>query len=153
MRVRANRALQESIICLAGCYAFCTTLIETAENQPSLKAALKDLKTARTKLFKVMTAVERDIDPDQIAHLQRQTRDVRLGVVSRANPQAERREVVVLEDDLFWMADHALAGCWMCNKTGKDAKRCEMRKRLSRMGVNIVATIPGECPYQDRGVE
>lgn len=143
--------MQESIICLAGCYAFCNTLIETADHQPTLKAVAADLKTARTKIFKVLTAIERNIDPDQIAHLQRQTRDVRLGVVSRANPQAERREVVVLEDDIFWLADKCLCGCWMCSKTGNDVKRCEMRKVLSRCGVNINAAIPGECPYQDRG--
>ena len=146
--MRANKALQETIVCLAGCYAFCQTLIET--EQPKLLPAMADLKTARTKIFKVLTAIEKDIDPDQIAHLRRQTRDVRLGVVSRANPQAERREVVVLEDDIFWLADKCLCGCWMCSKTGNDVKRCEMRKVLSRCGVNINATTPGECPYQDK---
>ena len=147
--MRANKALQETIIYLSACVAVCNSLLDS--EQAKLRPARGQLQTASDALMEVLAEAERGIDPDQIDHLSRQTRDIRLSVVHKADPQADRREVVVQEADIHWLADKALTGCWLCRKEGSDVKRCQMRKVLSRCGILIEAKIPGACPYQDWG--
>lgn len=145
----ANTALKEIIVCLSGSKGFCETLLEDDKQFRNKENCIAYLQVASDNIQAALNEICRGLDADQMQGVLRYAKNSRLAIHPTLSPAADRREYIVSEEDMLTILQGAVSECVFCQKEGKEAKNCPIRKALLASQVVPLNVGNTNCPYQD----
>lgn len=139
-----NRYTKEIGISLAGSIGFTDVLTKS-----KLPAAVKDhLWVALIELNAAMDALLDGVDRVEGAALHRYAKNCKLMVMPSQDPRLQREYHIVPDTAMNVFLKQATGDCFLCDKEGKDCRRCEIRKALLDSMVPGIKD-RGDCPYKE----
>lgn len=144
MRMYANEDLKKIIICFAGVSGLMEEILE--KKPPKMKEAEKEVTEIKGLADKVLEVCEAGLDDDQIRGLLRYASNHTLSVTSKYNPRAEKDYYTVSQEALDRLLGDVMSDCSLCDKAGKQIKRCQRRRDLLECGIIPKGT--EDCPYK-----
>lgn len=144
----ANRADRDAITTIAACVGFAEVI---------RKSNIRNIKTARKHLYnmwysasKALDAIMDGLDKDQEQGILRFAESHCITLVPRYSPSTEKTHYSITNDELALLISDAVSECQWCEKEGKDARRCQKRKALLRIGA--IGQGEKDCPFSG-GIE
>lgn len=111
-----------------------------------VKNVRRDLGMMKYICDRLLKAALRDVPPDAVLHLLRQTRDFELGI-QRKSAVRKMEEVIMPLSDLWQVIQIVLESrCSLCLKTPAECRACRVRALLRRYADEPNPKI-GECGY------
>lgn len=141
-----NRATKDIVICLAGCVGYPDKLLDC--NFRGSEKAKPFLKVMKEAAEKAMGAIMEGIDQQQVAAVMRYTNSCQLMTIPSTNPQTQREYYIVPDTAMNVFLKQATGDCFLCDKEGKECRRCEIRKALLDSMVLGIKD-QGDCPYKE----
>lgn len=146
MEAYLNKATKQIIVSLAGCVGFADKLLEC--DFRGSDHAKEDLRLMKEAAGRVMDFVMEGIDQDHVRAVLRYADACQLMVIPSTNPQTQREYYIVPDTAMNVFLKQATGDCFLCDKEGKECRKCEIRKALLDsmvLGIND----RGDCPYKD----
>lgn len=144
----ANNATKQIIVMLSGSKGFCETLIKTPDYRNKEKAD-EHLKVALEEIQLSINAVCEELNYDQMQGVLKFARNSQLAVLPSTSIAGDKKEYIINEDDLRTILKGAVGECVFCDKEGKEAKNCPIKKALLASQVVPNNTSRLDCPYKD----
>ena len=144
----ANNATKQIIVMLSGSKGFCETLIKTPDYRNKEKAD-EHLKVALEEIQLAINAVCEELNYDQMQGVLKFARNSQLAVLPSTSIAGDKKEYIINEDDLRTILKGAVGECVFCDKEGKEAKNCPIKKALLASQVVPNNTSRLDCPYKD----
>ena len=142
-----NRADKEVIVSLAGCVGFADTLKNTKFRNSEL--VMDDIEGLRSHAENAVNTIVDGLDEDQYYSIMRFVKNCQLMVLPNTDVRTNKEYVIVEAEDVKTITKSALGDCSFCDKSGKEARNCEMRKALMHCGLagKENSTDP-DCPFK-----
>lgn len=138
-----NKDLKELIIALAGIVAFGDALIESGrlheEDVDAIKLMIGSATTVAQHLLQGR-------DDEQIAALNRSARYYELIAVPKSSAQIGKEYYIAPKEAFEALIEELTSPCPFCDKEGKAAERCTLRKIFIQCGVT--GNTKGDCPFK-----
>lgn len=141
-----NKATKEIAVCMAGCLGFAETLLQC--EYKGAEKTREALRTIKESAEKVLEGIMEGIDQDHVRAVLRYAGASQLMVIPSTNPQTQREYYIVPDTAMRVFLKQATGDCFLCEKTGRECNRCEIRKALLDsmvLGIND----QGDCPYKE----
>ena len=146
MGIYLNKATKQIVVCLAGCVGFAEKLLEC--DFKGSDQAKDDLRAMKEAAEWAMDAVMEGVDADHVRAVLRYANASQLMVIPSTNPQTQREYYIVPDTAMSIFLKQATGDCFLCDKEGKECRKCEIRKALLDsmvLGIND----QGDCPYKE----
>ena len=151
-----NKAEKETCLVLAALQTYLENFIETPSTIKT-PTVLKYARSARTFTRKTLEAILEPLDPDEIIKVTKESR--KMEVVACYTREALRQHERIKEmnaitaldtEDFLHIVEQAVCICQECEKAGKDADTCELRRVFIQQDIQVLdeGAPPGKCPYQ-----
>lgn len=142
-----NRADKEVIVSLAGCVGFADTLMKLRFRNS--EQALEEITAMKEHAENAVNIIVDGLDDDQYYSIMRFVNNCQLMVMPNSDVRTNKEYVIVEAKDVETIVNSALSDCSFCEKEGKEAKNCEMRKALIHCGVaGKEGCIDPNCPFK-----
>lgn len=138
-----NSRQKSALYSMFGVKEFALELLEHP-NLPNQKEVKRSLQAIANHANKAIAAAVRDLDEDAAAGFRRMADNVELICTTRTDPRGTDDMHFVKHDDLVTVLCY-VDECIFCEKRGRDAKNCELRRALLRM--QLVPGGNGDCPF------
>ena len=142
MRQYITRDQKEAILCLAGCVGFCQTLIQS--DLPRYKSVREHLKKTVDAANTALEEMEKDMDADQLRGVLNFANNSVLEILPKYSEIGNKDLYVVESWAMERLLQDVLTDCTFCEKTAKEAKKCQRRKDLLACGM---AGTGSNCPF------
>lgn len=106
----------------------------------------KNANMAATWAEKWVGEILGDYGEDETEEVFRMAQAVDINLTPKAVARSEMELVILPKDAVERITASALADCNLCEKEGKEVKKCRMRKDLAAVGVG--ARGEADCPYR-----
>lgn len=123
----------QSIISIAAAVSMAETIAER-EFAESIRNEMQAIAENAEKALKVLM---KGVDDDQLKYIYRYIQRSEFAVLPKYSPEAERNYIITTADVIGRLTDGVLGECMLCEKTGKQARRCQLRKDLISCGVAV----------------
>lgn len=123
----------QAIISIAATVSMAETIAEREYAEP-IKAELQAIAENAEKVLKVLMD---GIDDDQLKYIYRYIKRSEFAVLPKYSPEAERSYIITTADVVERLTQNVLGECMLCEKKGKQARRCQIRKDLIACGVAV----------------
>lgn len=141
-----NKALKEMVINLSGLQAYLNLMME--DHPGYTKPHIKKIKTMVTYLEHIIHDFLKDLDVHQIKYLANQCNNCNLILVPNNDPKMKKLYTVVETQVLQELVNTAFSECFLCDKCGKEARECKLRKNLLEVGAMAHENGKGQCPFK-----
>ena len=138
-----NAEQKKALYSFFGVKLFSEFLLETPV-LPNQKEVKRSLQAIANHADKVINAAMKDLDLDALEGFRRMAKQVELVCTTKADPRGLDDMHIVRRADLVTLLTY-VDECIFCEKRGREAKNCELRKAALRM--QIVPGGNGDCPY------
>lgn len=141
-----NRYTKEVAISLSGCIGTADVLLKAAPGLP--EEVRNRLWVVLVEVQAALDALMADVDQDQKNALVRYSKSCQLMVMPGTDPRLKREYYIVPDTSMAVFLQQATGDCFLCEKTGKECRKCEIRRALLDslvLGVND----NGDCPYKE----
>ena len=147
-----NHADKQVVVSLAGCVGMADTLIEkTFRNRED---AIPDIEKMRDYAQKAIETIVQDVDPDQGIAITRFANNCELVIMPKTDSRVNKDWAIVDRNDITEIISQAMSDCVFCEKKGREAKECKMKKALLRCGLcssndSVMKDLKSEdCPFK-----
>lgn len=144
----ANEATKKIALSLSGVVGIAEALISAGRYRGS-EESLPYVEKMKESALAALDAVMDGLDEEQIRGILRYGRSSEMLLVPKHSPLCKKEQYIVGEDDLEVLLRDPLSSCNFCPLTAEEAKRCEKRKALLRIGcIDEDEMGAGGCPYR-----
>lgn len=131
--MNADKNFFQAVISVAAVEGMTMTMRENGYAD-GIENELNGMAKCAASALKKMVA---GMDDDQLRYLQRYIERSEFAVIPKYHPDAKREFIVTTSDVIERLTEHVLGECMLCEKTGKQVKRCQIRKDLIACGVTV----------------
>lgn len=142
----ANHATKQIIVSLSGSKGFCETLLSSNDYR-NKENADAHLRVAAEELQLAINEVCAELDWEQMQGVLKFANNSQLSVLPNTS-RVGGKEYIVSAEDMDIIIHSALSECAFCEKEGKEAKNCALRKALLASQVIPYNTFNQDCPYK-----
>jgi len=146
----ANEQTKRIALTISGVVSIAETLCEMGSFRGS-EEAIPLLEKIHEYAQKALDAVMDGLDVDQAYGILRYGKQCQFTLVPKTSPVCDRGFFIVEPEDVKVIMQDALSACNFCELSGKDAKKCPMRRMLLRTGIVELDEndrLDGACPYK-----
>lgn len=141
-----NRVTKQIGMILAGCVGFADVLLKST---PKLPAAVRyPLWVMYIAAQAALDALMDGVDQTEKDALIRYSKHCQLMVMPETDPRLNREYYIVPDTAMSIFLKQATGDCFLCDKEGKEYRKCEIRKALLDsmvLGIND----RGDCPDKE----
>lgn len=113
------------------------SMAETIAGMDFAEQVKDQLKSISENAEKVLKVLMDGIDDDQLKYIYRYIKRSEFAVLPKYSPEAERSYIITTADVVERLTQNVLGECMLCEKKGKQARRCQIRKDLIACGVAV----------------
>ena len=147
-----NSADKQVVVSLAGCVGMVDTLRD--KNFRNCKDAIPEIEKIQEHAQKAIEAIVQDVDPDQGIAITRFANNCELVIMPKTDSRVNKDWVIVDRKDITEIISQAMTDCVFCEKKGKEAKNCNLKRALLRCGMcssddSVMKDLKSEdCPFK-----
>ena len=141
-----NKALKEMVITLTGLKVYVELILKDHPKYTTPYA--KKLKTIHTYLDNMVCDFLKPLDPSQVKYLANQCTHSRVTLLPDTDDRTKKLYTVVETSVLAELVNTAFSECFLCEKCGKEARECKLKKNLLEVGAVARDNPKGECPFR-----
>ena len=141
-----NKALKDMIITLTGLKVYVEDILEKHPGYTGPYA--QKLKTIRTYIDHMVADFLKPLDVSQVKFLANQCSHSHVTLVANTDPKLNKAYTVVETQVLAELVNTAFSECFLCEKCGKEARECKLKKNLLEVGATARDNPKTECPFR-----
>ena len=148
-----NNADKKVVVSLAGCVGMADTIREDKKFR-NFDKAMPYIEQMQECAQNAINMIVEDVDPDQGTGIMRFANNCELVIMPKYDARVNKDWVIVDRTDITEIISQAMTDCVFCEKKGKDAKDCTLKKALLRCGIcssddSVMKDLKSEdCPFK-----